>query len=204
MSKTQINTINVVESVYTKDIIYTIKPEQGNIFVHNSIVYNCKFTRSEFGSIYIERPTYDGIIELYPNSITHIFHREKNHKHIIMNQTEQPQDVRLLKDLYQLVLNWLNTNGTKEYFICNIIKEKLHEYYNIITKEECDILISHFKEQIPTQVLYSSIYNDILFDKEIHNSSLVDPSWFIRKTDTTIQDLIDIRIKLIKLIMDTL
>jgi len=120
-----------------------------------------------------------------------------------MKQTDQPQDVRSLKELYQLVLSSLINYTYNQYFICNIINGCLNTnrigVQAKITNKESKILLLHFKSQKPTETLYPEIYNTNIYQK---NRNVL--AWFTTEYGATEQDMVDIRVKLIHQIITAL
>lgn len=66
----------MIKKVYTLNkIIYT---SESDISEYNeekyTVIPNCKFKQTDYGSVIIERPTFSGLLELYPSAISHIIH----------------------------------------------------------------------------------------------------------------------------------
>lgn len=70
---------HIIKSVYTKNkTVYTTDLEADKKTPSNLlIIYNCEFSRSDFGSIYVKQPRLDTILEIYPNSIEAIVHTQE-------------------------------------------------------------------------------------------------------------------------------
>ena len=65
----------MITTVYTQNAVYSSDKDDSDIKSSDKIlILNCAFKQSSYGSITITRPTYNGIIEVYPNQITHIIH----------------------------------------------------------------------------------------------------------------------------------
>lgn len=120
-----------------------------------------------------------------------------------MKPLDQQQEVRPLKELYQLVLSAVSNFTYKQYYICNIIDGCLNgKRWGILSKisdAEAKILLSHFQVQRPTKDLYPEIYNNPMYLK-----NKINTAWFTQKYGATRQDMINIRVKLLNLIIDSL
>lgn len=68
----------IITRVYTvNDTVYFAEGEEEDVFINGLTIHHCKFTKTEFGSVIIERERHDKkIIELYPSSISHLVHRK--------------------------------------------------------------------------------------------------------------------------------
>lgn len=65
----------MIVTVFTKTLIYTSSSKEAtNINSKKTVLHNCTFKQTAYGSVIIDRPTHPTIIELYPNSIKHIIH----------------------------------------------------------------------------------------------------------------------------------
>lgn len=66
--------------------------------------------------------------------------------------------MRSKKELYEIILNKFRTTSTP--FICNQI-ENLFELSNLITKEECEMILNDFHSNYPSTTQHSEFMNDL-------------------------------------------
>lgn len=65
----------MILSVHTKGIKYTSESPANKLHVTgNTVIYNCSFKQTVYGSVIIKRSTSDTLLEIYPRKITHIIH----------------------------------------------------------------------------------------------------------------------------------
>jgi len=89
--------------------------------------------------------------------------------------TKKKTNVRSLKELYTLVLNYLEEKEKNEYYyfgICSAINRL--DYFSTITYDEFKILILHFKKQKPFKGFWFETFSrhkDFTNDKSFINEA---------------------------------
>ena len=67
----------MITKVYTESVVYTIQEGENTVNDNRLSINNCKITSTSYGSVLVDVPTRDFIIELYPSSISHVIHSKE-------------------------------------------------------------------------------------------------------------------------------